>query len=155
MQLIIMRHGEAEPVFANDPARKLTTRGFMECQRTGVWLQQQFGTIDYALVSPYERAKQSFDMVKSMVAVDQVEESTDIIPSGNPNIVQDYVDVLRDQHDLASILLVSHMPIVSYMVDTFCGRLISHLFSTASIAVLDYDPETRVARMGQVYTPNV
>lgn len=155
MQLIIMRHGEAEPAFANDPQRNLTTRGFMECQRTGAWLQQHFGTIDYALVSPYVRAMQSFEMVKSMVTVGQMEESNDIIPSGNPKIVQDYVNVLEQQHDVKTLLFVSHMPVVSYLVDTFCDRFISHLFSTASVATLEYDTVAHKAEIGEVYTPNV
>lgn len=153
MQLILMRHGEAEPNFSNDPQRNLTTRGYIECQKSGIWLKQNVGGIQKALVSPYVRAKQSFEMVKSMVSISDVEESSDIIPSGEPKLVHDYVHVVCEQSNLSSLLIVSHMPMVSYLVDSFCGELRSHLFSTASIVMLDYDIEQDKAQLVEIFTP--
>lgn len=153
MQLILMRHGEAEPNFRNDSQRNLTTRGFMECQKTGVWLRQNIGDIDVALVSPYVRARQSFETIKSIVSIERFEESSDIIPSGDPKLVQDYVHALCDDSDLSSLLIVSHMPLVSYLVDSFCGSFKSHLFSTASVTTLNYKVSENKAEIAEIYTP--
>ena len=155
MQIILMRHGEAESNFRNDPERKLTTRGFMECQKTGVWLNQGIGNIDFALVSPYTRARQSYEMVSSIALVKQSEESSDIVPSGNPTVVHDYVNMICKEKSLNSLLIVCHMPIVSYLMDSFCGELKSHLFSTASVVVLKYDVEENKAQIAEIFTPDI
>lgn len=155
MQLFVMRHGEAEPVFKDDAGRSLTTQGFIECQKAGVWLQETATAIDYALVSPFKRAEQTFDMVRSIVPVNNAELCEDIIPSGNAALVHDYVYTLVQEKQFNSILLVSHMPMVSYLVDSFCGRLRSILFATASVARLDYDLEANQAKLEEIYLPEL
>lgn len=150
---MLMRHGEASPNFRDDINRSLTTHGFIETQNSGVWLKDTVHSIDKAIVSPYLRAQQTFDMVSSIVPVLHREDNSDVIPSGNASLVQDYVNVLLQESQISSLLIVSHMPLVSYLLDSFCGRLESRIFSTASIALLDYDPEKNSADIVAFHNP--
>ncbi|WP_338292248.1 phosphohistidine phosphatase SixA [Planctobacterium marinum] len=153
MQLFLMRHGEAENSFSNDAQRSLTTQGFIESQKAGVWLNDTVNHIDYALVSPFKRARQTYEMVQSITTVAHTEFSEDIIPSGSVELVHDYIQVLAQERNLKSLIVVSHMPLVSYLVDSFCGQLRSILFTTASVARLDYDIEANKAVFGELYLP--
>lgn len=81
-------------------------------------------------------------MVSLDIAAGKVESSDDIVPEGSPKLVSDYIDGLlhaavnskADQ----KLLVVSHMPLVSYLVDELCQSYTTSLFSTASIAVIKY-----------------
>lgn len=151
---MLMRHGEAESQFQIDSARNLTTRGFIETKKAGVWLRDNVETIDMALVSPYTRAQQTFEMVASVVDVTRNETTHEIIPSGRASVVHDYVDAILDIHsDIQSLLIVSHMPLVSYLLDNFCGQFESRLFATASIALLDYDPKAHRGKVEKIFNP--
>lgn len=154
MQLMLMRHGEAEASFQNDAARNLTTRGFIETQKAGVWLRDTVEQIDFALVSPYARAQQTFEMVSGVVDVVKSETTHEIVPSGTPSVVHDYVDALLALNpDIQSLLIVSHMPLVSYLLDNFCGHFESRLFATSSIALLDYEIATHRGKVEKIFNP--
>ncbi|MCC2604517.1 phosphohistidine phosphatase SixA [Planctobacterium marinum] len=153
MQLFLMRHGEAEPTFHDDAQRSLTTQGFIESQKTGVWLKENIHNIEYALVSPFKRAQQTFEMVQSIVEIDNFEICADITPSGKAEQVHDYVYALAHEKSVESLIIVSHMPLVSYLLDEFCGKLQSLIFATASVACLDFDIEQNKATLKQVYLP--
>lgn len=154
MQLMIMRHGEAEANFQNDAARNLTTRGFIETQKAGVWLRDTVEHIDMALVSPYARAQQTFEMVSNVVDVTRSETNHQIVPSGTASAVHDYVDgILQIDTDVQSLLIVSHMPLVSYLLDNFCGHFESRLFATSSIALLEYDKDAHRGVIEKIFNP--
>lgn len=153
MQLFLMRHGEAENSFSNDAQRSLTTQGFIESQKAGVWLNDTANSIDYALVSPFKRAKQTYEMVHTIATIEYEEYSDDIIPSGNVDLVHDYIQALAQERQLKSLLLVSHMPLVSYLVDNFCDQLRSVVFATGSIVRLEYDIESDKAAFGELFLP--
>ena len=131
--LFIMRHGEAEAPRLDDKSRQLTPLGREQAKTTALWLKDQYcqkGIVDLALVSPYRRAKQTHDMVSLDIIANKVENNEDIVPEGSPRLVSDYIDGL--------LLVVSHMPLVSYLVDELCQSYTTSLFSTASIAVIKY-----------------
>lgn len=154
MQLMIMRHGDAEPNFRDDQNRNLTTQGMIEVQKAGVWLHSIIQQVDYALVSPYVRAQQTFELMSDFVEVYQSETTHEVIPSGSASTVHEYVDALvAVKQNVDSMLIVSHMPLVSYLLDNFCGHFESRLFSTSGIAVLDYDVSKRVGVITDFYTP--
>jgi len=145
MKLLIMRHGEAESLQVNDEDRCLTDRGIQEASLAGQWLQQEFKHIDFAIVSPYKRTLQTFFTLQEQVDIKHDVLSADVIPSGNPDLVHDYIDcVLAEERQVSSVLIVSHMPIVSYLVDTLTGIEKSVLFPTAAIAQLNY--KTHISR---------
>lgn len=155
MQLMIMRHGEAEPTFRDDANRKLTTQGFIEAQQGGVWLKQKVDSIDYAIVSPFVRAKQTHEMVASIVTCGYTETSAEITPSGIPSSVHDYIDgLIASNPNISSLILVSHMPLVTYLLDSFTRKMESRMFCTGGIACLDYQGAGQSAVVTGFFTPN-
>ena len=144
--LFIMRHGEAEAPRLDDKSRQLTPLGREQAKTAALWLKDQYcqkGIVDLALVSPYRRAKQTHDMVSLDIIANKVENNEDIVPEGSPRLVSDYIDGLlhaavNSKKPIKKLLVVSHMPLVSYLVDELCQSYTTSLFCTASIAVIKY-----------------
>ena len=144
MKLLIMRHGEAQLVAESDMQRPLTKSGINQVKQTASWLIDNDVIpkqgIDFAFVSPYLRTRQTFSQLSDILTINNVEYSQDILPSSVTSIAHDYLDTkLSFLEQPECILLVSHMPFVSYFVDTICKQRISPLFATASLAVIEYD----------------
>jgi phosphohistidine phosphatase len=143
MKIYVMRHGEAQVSAANDMQRALTPFGQEQSRASAQWLQSTYlgdRVIDRALVSPYLRTKQTFAELSATLKVSEVEYTKDIIPSGIVTLAHDYLDTCLDATpNTQNVLLVSHMPFVSYFVDVLCGRSDSPLFATGAIAVIEYD----------------
>lgn len=144
MKLLIMRHGEAQLVAESDMQRPLTKSGINQVNQTASWLIDNDVIpkqgIDFAFVSPYLRTRQTFSLLNDILTINNVEYSQDILPSSVTSIAHDYLDTkLSFLEQPECILLVSHMPFVSYFVDTICKQRISPLFATASVAVIEYD----------------
>jgi len=147
--LFIMRHGEAEAPRLDDKSRQLTQLGRQQTVDASQWLCRQFCTdksIELALVSPYQRARQTFDLVSIEIQVDKVEINEDIVPNGSAQLVHDDIVArihgsVNSKQPLKKVLVVSHMPLVSYLVDALCNSYTTSLFATASIAVIKYSPK--------------
>lgn len=144
--LFIMRHGEAEAPRLDDKSRQLTALGREQSTLAAQWLKAHYcnnGAVDLALVSPYRRARQTHDMVSLDIIANKIENNDDIVPDGSPRLVSDYIDArvhaaVNAKKPIKSMLVVSHMPLVSYLVDELCQSYTTSLFSTASIAVIKY-----------------
>ncbi|MEW9798121.1 phosphohistidine phosphatase SixA [Alteromonas sp. CYL-A6] len=153
--LYIMRHGEAEAPRFDDRSRQLTAAGREQVTHAAQWLKQHFcesARIDLALVSPYRRTRQTFDSLSLDIQFDKMEVLEDITPDGDPNHVSDYLQALLSTHQtrkrpIQQVILVSHMPLVSYLVDTLCHSYTTSLFATASVAVVAYSPERGEGRL--------
>lgn len=159
MHIFIMRHGEAELAQQNDRGRQLTAYGRQQSRQSGKWLkdycQKQILTVDCALVSPYRRAEQTFSEMAKFVPSKRVLSSSDIVPSGDIKMAQAYVDFLiSEQPELSSMILVSHMPFVSFFLDQLCAEPRSMLFSTAAIVVVEYDSMTGGGHVLEQFIPD-
>ncbi|AXR05913.1 phosphohistidine phosphatase SixA [Salinimonas sediminis] len=142
--LFIMRHGEAEALRRDDKSRNLTSFGCAQAVSTSKWLVKYTPAqqIDLALVSPYQRTRQTFDMMTVDNKFSDMEVCDDIVPDGDVHIAHDYIDAILSQSrykGLDSLLLVSHMPFVSYFTDEVCRSHRSALFATGSVAVIRYN----------------
>ncbi|HCV19405.1 MAG TPA: phosphohistidine phosphatase SixA [Alteromonas sp.] len=143
--IFIMRHGEAEGLLTDDKSRRLTAVGNAEVGASSHWLAESYcpdNQIATALVSPYTRTRQSYQQVASTSHASQFEICADITPDGNVKLVHDYVDVLARQSIKNNagqpLLLVSHMPFVSFFLDEICDVPKMSLFATGSVAVVRY-----------------
>ncbi len=153
--LFVMRHGEAESLRVDDKSRQLTPEGRLQSMNAAKWLKQKYvsnGEVDLALVSPYRRARQTYDMLSLDIRPGQMEICHDIIPDGNAELTHDFLDVrLRESQltdaPIKSVLLVSHMPLVSYLVDSLCCSHTTSLFATASVAVVRYSLEKQCGKL--------
>lgn len=159
MYIFVMRHGEAAPSLQNDQQRPLNEYGLAQAQQCGHWLksfaQKSNLPLSHAMVSPYLRTQQTFEQVNSVIKIANVNDSSDLVPNGNCQLMHDYVDQFAaSQNDITGLLLVSHMPFVSYFIDEMCDIHTSKIFSTGSIVCLDYNIEESKGYIYDSFTPD-
>lgn len=149
-----MRHGDAEPYASSDQSRQLTEYGVSQVNRNGLWLTKQAPQLDLILVSPYVRAQQTQQLISDIIEPPtHLETLPDLVPEGNAGNVHDYVDAAIKLYQPSNILLVSHMPLVSYLVETFSIEKQTPIFPTAAIAHIDYQPELMKGHFSYVKAP--
>lgn len=142
VNLVIMRHGEAEPLSANDSQRQLTPRGMHEVSQMAGWLKQHYAAFDWVWASPYLRTQQTAElMLAKQAPFSQLEIIPELVPDGDAAVFQSYLDARLSEKPDARILVVSHMPLVSFMVETFTQPGNSPVFSTAQLICISYQPE--------------
>ncbi|MGJ8691874.1 MAG: phosphohistidine phosphatase SixA [Thalassotalea sp.] len=139
MQLYIMRHGEAHHQGLSDSERELTTFGISEVVDIAKIMSEEI--FDLIIVSPFVRAQQTADiLVETLKLTSQVQQCDLITPVGSASQVHDYIDGLLASNPYQKILLVSHMPLVSFLLAelTIGGHM--PIFQTSGVAKIDYDP---------------
>lgn len=150
--ILIMRHGEATPMQADDTSRNLTLVGQQQAEKMGIWLHATHKPTAL-LVSPYVRAQQTAQGVKKNNAFTFEQTCSDITPDGNPQIAADYLETLIAMHpECDTWLIVAHMPIVSYLVDQLSpGNM--PIFNTGGVAVISYDDTTQKSHYVSIHAP--
>ncbi|KOY60906.1 phosphohistidine phosphatase SixA [Photorhabdus heterorhabditis] len=142
MQVFIMRHGEAALDAISDSARQLTPRGCNESQEMAHWLAQKEPKIDLVLVSPYIRAEQTLQVVRKSLSLPVGEEVLPgLSPSGDAAMVSSYLQVIAEQGHNA-VLVVSHLPLVGYLVAELCPAETPPMFATSAITCVDLNSQT-------------
>jgi len=139
VNLVIMRHGEAVAQSSQDSQRQLNARGEAEVSQMAQWLAKIYPQFDYVLASPYVRTQQTAQlMLAQQGSSTQFHTLPELVPDGDCQQVQLYVDALLSQQPDARMLLVSHMPLVSFLVETFTRSGNTPIFDTAALACIDY-----------------
>ncbi|KPH61032.1 histidine phosphatase [Pseudoalteromonas porphyrae] len=151
--ILIMRHGEATPMQADDASRNLTLIGQQQAEKMGLWLHATHEPTGL-LVSPYIRAQQTALEVKKHNRFLFEETCGDIVPEANPQVAADYLETLIAMHpECDSWLVVAHMPIVSYLVDQLSiGNM--PIFNTGAVAVLSYDESRQKSEYLSIHAPS-
>lgn len=145
MRIYIMRHGEAHTFAASDEERPLTDRGEHQSVEMARWLASELpeGAMDMVLVSPYLRAQQTWSACEPMfTSVKKVMTEDGITPYGDSEHVASYLRALVAVDNPASILLVSHLPLVGYLTAEFDAEMQPPMFPTSSLSCIEYDPKT-------------
>ncbi|MCQ2029909.1 phosphohistidine phosphatase SixA [Stutzerimonas zhaodongensis] len=110
MKLWLLRHGEAEPKARTDAERNLTENGRMEVQSAAAHLQDQ--PLQAILVSPYQRAQQTAEIVRQVLGFSgPVETVPWLTPESDPGDAMLYLDRRSEQR----LLLVTHQPFVGVL----------------------------------------
>lgn len=136
-----MRHGEAEPMASSDKLRPLTLKGADEVTQMASWLSQQHGHFDWVWSSPYLRTQQTAElMLAKQAKFSQLDLVADLVPEANAATFQSYLDACLTTKPDARILLISHMPLVSFLVAQFTDASQAPVFSPAQLACIDYQP---------------
>ena len=159
MYIFIMRHFDAVPEQQNDQDRELSVYGQSQAKHSGQWLKQfcdkQSLSITATMVSPYRRAQQTLALMQKHLDVGEILPSNDIVPSSNAAVAHDYIDVLLShRQQTQALLVVSHMPFVSYLLDTLSGHHHSMIFSTGAIACVEYDESASRGRLVSQFSPD-
>jgi phosphohistidine phosphatase len=89
-----------------------------------------------------------------MVAVTRKKVCEDVVPEGDPKIVHDLIKALFNDKSKASVvLIVSHMPFVSYFLEEVHVDKKSMLFGTSSMVVINYDLVAGAGKIESIYHP--
>lgn len=132
-----MRHGEAALEAASDAVRPLTLCGRDESRQMAAWLNTKSVDIERVLVSPYLRAEQTLATVREALTLPEGEEVLpELTPGGNAEQVGSYLQALAMQ-GVSSVLIVSHLPLVGYLVAELCPGECPPMFATSAIANVD------------------
>lgn len=138
MKIYIMRHGQAGMNAKTDEQRPLTEQGIEESIQMARWLLPQLsGPLDRVIHSNYLRARQTWQAICSELPdAHSVEESGDITPYGDPAFVASYLTTLAEKQ--RQILMVSHLPLVGYLVQSLCPAAGAPMFATSGIACIEW-----------------
>ncbi len=154
MQIFIMRHGQAGMNASSDAARALTEQGVDEVVLMAKWLKNSQLCFDHVFVSPYKRAQQTAKTL--LLAANLSDEFTTldfITPNDNAKTVHDYLDGICANNACQNILIVSHMPLVSYLVAELTAGQAAPIFQTAAIAEVIYSPERMQGVLQEIVAP--
>ncbi len=152
--VFIMRHGQAEELAGRDPDRTLTREGQAQSLAMGQWLAQQAVPPGRALVSPYVRARQTFELVNQALQLPTAACAVlnDLTPHGDPAQLCAYLQAAVTSSN-GALLIVSHMPLVSFLVEQLDPRHLAPMFPTAAIAHIQIDDDRPSYRGLQVPDP--
>jgi len=155
MKIFIMRHGEAELQSESDMSRKLTQLGSLEAEVMARWLTKKSVTLDAILVSPYARTQQTAALMNEKLGGElSLQTLSMLTPSGSATDCHDYLDGTLSLERWENILIVSHMPLVSYLTAELSLERSTPVFATAAIAEIDYDVEQMKGNFLGIYTPD-
>ena len=155
MQLYIMRHGQANPVGSVDELRPLNEEGQLEVNKMAQWASNQQIIFDHVLVSPFIRAQQTCDIFLSQYS-DNAPHKTQvdcITPFGEAKHVHDYIDAFISENAVESLLIISHMPLVSFLSAEMTVEQSAPIFQTAALLHIDYDVERMKGEVGKLTAP--
>lgn len=143
MKIYVMRHGQAQFYADSDSQRPLSAAGITQSENMAKWLKEQHQTpIQRAWVSPYLRAQQTFTALNKNIEISEKMETLDsLTPHGDEFDVVNYLNAVAETSPISSLVIVSHLPLVGYLSATFLKSNNVPMFSTASMAAIEYDVE--------------
>lgn len=146
MQVLIMRHGEAVLDAASDSVRPLTVCGRDESRQMAAWLNTKSVDIERVLVSPYLRAEQTLETVREALTLPEGEEVLpELTPGGDAGLVSCYLQALA-REGIGAVLVVSHLPLVGYLVAELCPGECPPMFATSAIANVDLSEDGSIGK---------
>lgn len=134
MNIFVMRHGQAVPEALNDALRPLTEQGKDEVTLMARWLASDITQFDLVLVSPYVRAQQTWQQVSKYLSGTLVETCDQLTPNCDADVAASIILAYGDKHSNGNVLVISHMPIVGYLVESLCSGTLAPIFVTSGIA---------------------
>ncbi|WLS80112.1 phosphohistidine phosphatase SixA [Erwinia pyri] len=154
MQVFIMRHGDAALDAASDSVRPLTHCGCNESRQMANWLNGQAVNIERVLVSPYLRAEQTLSTVREGLTLpDGQDILSELTPGGDPALVASYLQVLAKE-GVGSVLVISHLPLVGYLVSELCPQESPPMFATSAIASIDFNADSSSGKLEWQVSPS-
>ena len=139
MHIYIMRHGQAEMMANSDSERALTNLGRSESERMASSLVKQGVSFDAVIVSPYLRALQTWDSVRPFFPeTGNVQTIKSLTPSGSAHKAVNEIMALQAM-GVNSLLIVSHLPLVGYIVGELAPEAGVPAFATSAVGHIELD----------------
>ena len=141
MHLYIMRHGQAQMMASSDAQRALTSQGRDQNAQMARYLRTKNVVFDALLVSPFLRAQQTWQSVcEHFPDVEHQQTLKILTPSGSAHKTVSEILALQAQ-GIKSVLLISHLPLVGYIVSELVPSAGVPAFSTSSVAHIELDEQ--------------
>jgi len=152
MQIYIMRHGQAEMMANSDSERNLTDEGRHESEIMAKYLVKQDVKFDAVLVSPYVRAQQTWQSVSPFFeGISNIQVLPCLTPAGSARKSVDEILALQAE-GIESVLLVSHLPLVGYIVGELAPSAGVPAFSTSAVGHISLNDEDGFAELVSLTT---
>ena len=129
--LILLRHAKSDwSGSAPDIDRPLAERGRAQAPLAGRWLATHAGQIDLAIVSPAQRARETWELVSAQLAsVPQTQFDDRVYAASADQLLE---VVLEVPDDVRTVLLVGHNPGMEQLASLLAGEEVT--MGTAGIA---------------------
>ena len=138
MQLFILRHGHAEHFARSDAERALSERGKQEVHSVVQRHEVELAKLGQIYVSPYTRAQQTAAVVSDYFPDIPLTTLDLLTPGDRPQAV---INFLSQQDENSHLLLVSHQPLVTYLVADLCDVPANSVgMHTAALASITLNP---------------
>lgn len=134
MNIFVMRHGQAAPEASIDALRPLTEHGRDEVSLMAQWLAPQVSQFDLVLISPYLRAQQTWLQLSDHITAQHVETCDQLTPNCDADLAASLILAYGEMPANANILVISHMPLVGYLVESLCVGVMAPIFVTSGMA---------------------
>ena len=142
VNLVIMRHGEAEPQYLSDSERQLTAAGQAEVSQMAEWLHHHYSAFDQIFSSPYRRTQQTAALlVQKGLTAQAVELNTDLVPEGNAQLVVDFLDLLNTLAPLLPTLEAQIILNLDQRLETAWTQLLQDLPKHSEVHLCNADIE--------------
>lgn len=145
MEVIVMRHGEAMPadqtadIGLSDGERPLTDQGRRDTRAAATGLRQTLADsrVNYMLVSPLLRARQTADIVGAYLDDPLVDEADALQPDAGAEAID---AALHASGNIERLLLVGHAPALGTWVSWSLTRKHDRLMSLSKngVALVDF-----------------
>lgn len=154
MQIFIMRHGQANPQGTVDELRPLNEEGVAEVNTMAQWFSEEHNSLDYIIVSPFVRAQQTKKLFTANNLSQVPNESVELItPFGDVERAHDYIRAIIETRAIKKLLIISHMPLVSFLTAELTHDQNAPIFQTAAVLEIEYDIHNMSGDMTQLTVP--
>lgn len=136
VDLVILRHGEAEPYVHSDAERELTDRGRQETRAQMAILVAQDFRPEEIIHSPFIRTTQTADICHEFFPEASLRPHSGLMHSAQPEMVP------AIWTEGKSVLLASHMPLVARLLLYLCPTANVYGFNVSGFARLEVNPDT-------------
>lgn len=124
MELVLLRHGEAERNAASDSLRRLTAHGEAEAAASGAELAKWLRSPPVVVSSPYLRARMTADIVATELAAGAVREIPGITP--DDNVRQAVLAIAGHCVPGTTLVVVTHMPLIGNLLSLLVDGNLRH-----------------------------
>jgi phosphohistidine phosphatase len=139
-ELVVVRHGRAEPGGASDVERDLLEAGYRDAVEAGRWLADSGFVPDGALVSAARRAASTWLALAEGGSFDVEPSYSDSLYTAGPETALDLVRETSDE--VAALVVVGHNPTMAYLAqllddgegDEEASRTMARGFPTGALA---------------------
>lgn len=140
MQIILVRHADAENTITSDFARKLTDKGHKQSKKLARYLSEICIKADVILTSPLVRAKETAEYLNKKLSPEIFTEDETLACGMHP---EDACSLIRSQpEDAGSIIMVGHEPDLSSLAAYLCGMRDSLNFKMKKCACAIFETDT-------------